>query len=132
MTASAPASARKKYSILIAEDTKAYSNILKTKFIAENFDVVVVENGKLLFPALEVHVPNIIILDLLMPEQDGFETLRLLKLHDKFKKIKVIVLTNLSQEEDKQKCMDLGAEEVFIKSNTPLHEIVDKIKTHLK
>lgn len=117
--------------VLLAEDTKAYSNILQTKLLGAGYEVVAVENGAEIFPALEKCKPQLILLDLLMPEQDGFETLRLLKADPKYKNIKVLILTNLSQDEDREKCLALGAEEVFIKSDTALHEIVAKIEKYL-
>jgi CheY-like chemotaxis protein len=117
--------------ILLAEDTKAYSNILQTKLIGAGYDVVAVENGAEILPALEKCKPQIILLDLLMPEQDGFETLRLLKSDPKHKHIKVLILTNLSQDEDRERCLALGAEEVFIKSDTALYEIVENVQNYL-
>ena len=75
--------------------------------------------------------PDIILLDLIMPVKDGFETLKDIKNDQELKDIKVIVLSNLSQEEDKQRVMYMGAVDFVVKANTSFKEVVQIIKRHL-
>ena len=67
------------------------------------------------------------LLDLIMPEMDGFAVLEALR--QKGNKMPVIVLSNLGQDEDKQKALALGATDYFVKANTPILEIVTKVKS---
>lgn len=68
-----------------------------------------------------------ILLDLIMPHMDGFAFMEQLK-----KKSPVIVLSNLGQDEDKERAKKLGAKDYFVKSNTPITEIIKKVKAHIK
>jgi len=75
--------------------------------------------------------PDLIVLDLVMPLKDGFETLKELKADDRFKNIPVIVVSNLGQEDDIKKAKTLGAIDYFVKANISLNEMVDIVKKHL-
>ena len=109
--------------ILIIEDEKALSRALSLKLQSEGFEVEVANDGELGLAAIKKFKPNLIILDLVMPKFDGFEVLA------KIKGKKVVVISNLSQDEDIEKAKKLGAKEYFIKSNVSLVDVVNKIKT---
>ncbi len=68
-----------------------------------------------------------ILLDLIMPQMDGFTFMEQLK-----KKTPVIILSNLGQDEDKERAKQLGAVDYFVKSNTPITEIIKKVKASIK
>jgi DNA-binding response OmpR family regulator len=68
-------------------------------------------------------------MDLMMPVMDGFKLLEELKKTDI--KIPVIISTNLSQEEDKKRVMDLGATDYFVKSDIPINEVIERVKQAL-
>lgn len=112
--------------ILIAEDDKPIAKALELKLKNSGFDVVTVSNGEEAMLEAEKGNLDMILLDLMMPKKDGFSFLE----EAKTKKIKtpVIILSNLSQEGDMQKAKKLGASNYFVKSNTPLIEIVANIK----
>ena len=76
-------------------------------------------------------VPDIILLDLIMPEKNGFETLEELKKMPETKDIPVIVLSNLGQDTDIKQSKDLGAVDYLIKSNYSMPEVIEKIKMYL-
>lgn len=120
----------KKY-ILIAEDDSSYRNIFETKIPSEGFDVFIAKNGKELIASLESRMPNLILLDIIMPELDGFETLKYLKTTDKFKNIPVVILSSLGQKEDMEKVKLLGASEYLVKGNISISELILKIKNYL-
>lgn len=116
--------------ILIIEDEKPMAKALELKLTHAGFDAVAVFNGEDGMNMIEKEAFALILLDLVMPKMDGFATLASLK--DKKIETPVMVLTNLSQEDDEKRAKDLGAKEFFIKSNTPIATIVEKVKQFLK
>lgn len=121
-----------KIKILIAEDDIFLVDVFKVKFESKNFEVKVALDGEQVIKALKDYEPTVILLDILMPNMDGFETLKALKKNPKWRKIPVIVTTNLSQSSDQEKAMKLGADDYLVKSNTSLETIVKKILFYSK
>ncbi|MCF7865013.1 MAG: response regulator [Candidatus Pacebacteria bacterium] len=116
--------------ILIIEDEKTLARALEIKLVKAGFDVRVVFNGEDGITLLEKDTFDLILLDLIMPKMDGFGVLN--SLLEKKIKIPVIVLSNLSHESDMKKAREFGAREFYIKSNTPLNVIIEKVKKILK
>lgn len=75
--------------------------------------------------------PDLILLDLILPGINGFEVLKVLKKDEAAKKIPVILLTNLSQKEDIEQGLALGADDYLIKTNFMPSEIVEKVRKFL-
>jgi len=113
--------------ILIVEDDKFLLNIYKLKFGAAGFNVSVASDGAAAIEFVTQKIPNVILLDLLMPKKDGFQVLKELKENPNWKSIPVIVASNLGQTEDLNKAMALGATNYFIKSNVRIDEVVDTV-----
>lgn len=115
--------------ILIAEDEKPMANALGLKLRSSGFETVLAYDGESAVSAVKASTFDLILLDLVMPNRDGFFVLAELK------KLKiatpVIVSSNLSQEEDINRAKELGARDYFIKSDTTLAEIVEKVKLAL-
>ncbi len=122
----------KKKKVLIVEDEKMLSEMYMTKFNMDGFEVVQAFDGKEGLDKAKTENPDIILLDIIMPKLDGFIVLRELKLDDSLKKIPVLLLTNLGQEDDIKKGKKLGAEDYFVKANHSPAEIVEKVKKLLK
>lgn len=120
-----------KKTILVVEDDNFYGNIYRTKLSKEGFDVTVVGNGDTAIEFARFKRPDLILLDLILPMKDGFEILKELKADDKLKDIKVIVSSNLGQEEDIKRAKDLGASDYFVKTNLSIQEMVDIVKKYL-
>jgi len=118
--------------ILVAEDDRFYANIYKTKLAKEGYEVVVTGDGVQALKVAREKKPALIILDLIMPVKDGFETLKELKADAVLKSVKVVVLSNLGQEEDIEKAKDLGAADYLVKTNLSITEMMEKIKGYLK
>lgn len=116
--------------ILVAEDEKPMAKALQLKLTNQGFDVTTVFNGEEAIEALEKENYDLMILDLMMPKLDGFGVLTQVK--EKGIKTKIIVASNLSQEEDANRAKEMGAVDFFVKSNTPITDIVDHIKGALK
>jgi DNA-binding response OmpR family regulator len=112
--------------ILIIEDERPLSHALELKFTHEGFDCTVANNGAEGLKEANTGKFAMILLDLIMPEMDGFTFLQNLK-----KKTPVIVLSNLGQDEDRARAKELGAKDYMVKSNTPITEIVKVVKTFL-
>lgn len=113
--------------ILIVEDEPSLLNPLVEKFKEKGFDVSSGQNGKAgLEKALEL-LPDLVLLDLVMPEMDGLTVLQRLRANEKSQNIKVIVLSNLSDVEKASKAAALGALDYIVKSDWKINDIVKRV-----
>ena len=120
-----------KQKILLVEDDDSLAAVYTTRFEAEGFAVQRVSDGEqALTAALEYH-PDIILLDIMMPKVDGFDTLDILRNTPQIGATKVIVLTALSQEGDRQRAKDLGADDYLVKSQVVIADVVERVRYHL-
>lgn len=117
--------------ILVAEDDKFYANIYQVKLAKEGYEVRVAEDGEQTLSEMKKRKPDLLLLDLIMPVKDGFEVLREMKADSILKDIKVLVLSNLGQEEDIKKAKDLGADDYLVKTNMSIQEMMEKVKSYL-
>ncbi|HLC38744.1 MAG TPA: response regulator [Patescibacteria group bacterium] len=116
--------------ILVADDEKSLARALELKLSDAGFKIVSVDNGIKAMQILEKENFDLIVLDLIMPDMDGYEVMEKLKvMHNQ---TPIIALSNLSQEEDIQKAKDLGANEYYIKSDVPIVEIVKHVQDFFK
>ncbi len=118
-----------KKKILIIEDEKPLAHALSLKLSHEGFDVVTTESGEEGLQFLAKEKFDLVLTDLIIPGVDGFKVLETIQ--EKKMKIPVIVITNLNQEEDKKRVFDLGASSFFVKSNSPISEIVKNVKSQI-
>ncbi len=118
--------------ILIIEDDKFFRDIISKKLQKENFDVITASDGKEAFVYLESSIPNLIILDLILPGLDGYEILSILKKDKKTSDIPVIILSNLGQQEEIDRAKALGVTDFMIKINFTLEEIVARVNQIFK
>lgn len=123
--------AASKKTIMVVEDDRFYGNICKVKLSKEGYTVVVMNNGAWALKAVAEKKPDLILLDLVMPEMDGFETLKALKNDPASATIPVIVLSNLGQPEDIKKALALGAIDYMVKTIIPIQKMVEKVRSHL-
>jgi putative two-component system response regulator len=118
--------------VLVVEDDSFYQKIYKTKLAKEDISAELASNGDEAIKIIkERGAPSLMMLDLIMPGKDGFQTLAEIKASPEMKDIPVIVLSNLSQEEDIKRIMEMGATEYLIKANTPIQDIVSRLKNAL-
>ena len=118
-----------KKKILIIEDEKPLAHALSLKLSHEGFDVVTTESGEEGLQFLAKEKFDLVLTDLIIPGVDGFKVLETIQ--EKKMTIPVIVITNLNQEEDKKRVFDLGASSFFVKSNSPISEIVKNVKSQI-
>src|SRR4051812_3906913 len=103
--------------IAIIEDDQAISQMYRFKFEAEGFTVETADNGKLGLELAESMKPDVILLDLMMPEMTGDEALEAMRKTDWGKEIKVIILTNVGEQELPPKVKELGVSGVILKAD---------------
>lgn len=120
-----------KKTILVAEDDPFYSNIYKFKLNKEGYTVFTATNGDEAIKIAKEHKPDLVLLDLIMPIKDGFETLREFKQDPSLKDVRVIVISNLGQDEDITRTKSMGAQDYLVKANMSIQEMMDKVKSYL-
>lgn len=126
MDASAP-----KKKILLVEDDDALANVYLMRLEAEGFDVRRVPNGEDALAAAKEYRPDLILLDAMMPKISGFDVLDILRNTTETANIKIIMLTALSQDSDKQRAQGLGVDDYLVKSQVVITDVVDRIRHHL-
>ncbi|MCK5332832.1 response regulator [Candidatus Parcubacteria bacterium] len=114
--------------VLIVEDDVYISEMYKIKFESENYETIIINDGTKIIEIIEHKTPDIILLDIVMPVMDGFDVLKMIKSNEKYRKIPVIMLTNLSQKESIEKGFELGAVSYIVKSHFTPSEVVKKVK----
>jgi DNA-binding response OmpR family regulator len=117
--------------IAIIEDDQAISQMYRFKFEGEGFDVQTAENGKLGLELAENMKPEVILLDLMMPEMTGDQMLAELRKKSWGKDIKVIILTNMGEQEIPDSVKKLGVSDVILKADMTPRQVADVVKKHL-
>ncbi|MEK7519418.1 MAG: response regulator [Patescibacteria group bacterium] len=118
--------------ILLVEDDPFLLDIYKTKFQEEGFSVQVAEDGEKALKMVGEDMPDILLLDIVLPSMDGFEFLKEIKSNDKLKNIRIVLLSNLGQKNEVEKGVALGADKYLIKAHYTPSEVVKEIKKILK
>ena len=131
-TSTASKSSQKGRKILVMEDEPILSQALTIELNSYGYEVSVADNGEDGMNMLYKNPPDLLLLDLLMPKKNGYEVLQELKSKKLFGKMKVIVFSNLGQEEEKKKAIALGAKHFFVKSAIDLEDLVAFIQKLLK
>jgi len=120
--------AENKTSILLVEDDSFISGMYFTKLNSLGFEVEVVEDGEAAWQRLEQDpLPDLVLLDVVLPKKDGFEILEDLRKAERTKKLPIILLTNLGQKPDVERGIKLGADDYIIKAHYTPTEVVEKI-----
>lgn len=120
--------------ILLVEDDSFLREICAKKLTKEGFSVFEAIDGDQALKDLEKTKPDMILLDIILPTINGFEVLEQIRANKdkKIKKIPIIMLSNLGQEEDVKKALSMGANDYLIKAHFTTEEIIEKIKSRLK
>ena len=117
--------------IAIVEDDQAISQMYRIKFEAEGYEVNTAENGKLGLELAQDMKPDIMLVDLMMPEMNGDEMLVKLRSTDWGKKIKVIVLTNMGEQEAPQILKTLDVRRFIVKAEMTPRQVAEMVKNEL-
>lgn len=114
--------------ILIVEDDPLTSRMYQQAFTFHNFEVEVSFDGEDGLEKVRKGKPTIILLDIMMPKMNGLKVLEKLEADPETKKIPVVMLTNLAEEQDAEAALSLGAIKYIIKSEYTPKQIVDMVK----
>jgi DNA-binding response OmpR family regulator len=117
--------------IAIIEDDNAISQMYRIKFEAEGYTVEIAENGKLGLALLEKFRPDITLLDLMMPEMTGEELLIELRKLDWGKDMKVIILTNMGEQEAPEIIKTLDVKAFIVKAEMTPRQVAELVKKQL-
>ena len=117
--------------IAIIEDDQAISQMYRIKFEAEGFEVETAANGKLGLELIEKMRPQIILLDLMMPEMNGDEMLAKMRTTDWGKNTKVIILTNVGEQEAPEQLKDLQVSAYIVKAEMTPKQVAELAKKEL-
>lgn len=117
--------------ILLVEDDNGLANVYTTRLQAENFDVRRVPNGEEALAAALAYKPDLVLLDVMMPKVSGFDVLDILRNTPETANVKIIMLTALSQDADRERADALGVDDYLVKSQVVIADVVEKIKQHL-
>jgi CheY-like chemotaxis protein len=118
--------------ILLVDDDRFLRKAAEATLRRHGFAVSTAVDGEDALRQVGREIPDLILLDLIMPKLQGFEVLRLLKQDPDTQQIPVIVLSNLGQESDVRQALEGGAVAYFIKSNLSLQELVSRVQENLK
>lgn len=114
--------------VAIIEDDQAISQMYRIKFEAEGYDVETAENGKLGLALCEQMKPEVILLDLMMPEMNGDEILEKLRQTDWGKSIKVVILTNMGEQEIPASVKSQNVSAVILKADMTPRQVAELVK----
>jgi CheY-like chemotaxis protein len=121
---------QKQGTIFLVEDNLDIREIYRLRFEVAGFSVETSENGLDCIARIDEVKPSLILLDIMMPEMDGFDVLRAIRKNfedNKVKNVPIIIWSNLSQDEDVHKALSLGATEYLRKSDYEGDDLVNKV-----
>jgi DNA-binding response OmpR family regulator len=117
--------------IAIIEDDPVISQMYRFKFEAASFEVQLANNGKRGVEMVKTFQPDLILLDLQMPEMNGADALEIIRKNEWGKNIPVIILTNMGEEESPKKLRALGIHSYIVKANLTPNQVLERVKQAL-
>ena len=117
--------------IVVADDDRMFRKVAETTLRRQGYEVTTASDGEEALQLIRSERPDMIVLDLIMPKLQGFDVLTILKQDTLTSAIPVIVLSSLTQEQDKQEALDLGAVAYFNKTTFSLSELVKQVENTL-
>ncbi len=112
--------------VLIIEDEKMVRNLMKKKLLERGYEVEIAENGKIGVEKIKEFGPDLILLDIIMPEMNGFEVLRAME-EEGLSEIPVIIISNSGQPVEIDKVKEFGVEDWIIKTDFDPKEVINKV-----
>ncbi len=117
--------------IMIVEDDASIYEMYKLKFEMEWFEVLVCDNWLKALSKITDFKPDVLLIDIMMPQMDGFETLKAIKeLTSTLRKTKIIILSNLNSLKDVEKWYELWADEYILKAAVTPKELIERIEKY--
>ncbi|MBX4200953.1 response regulator [Candidatus Parcubacteria bacterium] len=118
--------------ILLVEDDLFILDIYKQKFIQKGFAVEVATDGEMALDKARQILPDILLLDILLPKMDGWEVLKNVRQDPLFKDLKVVMISNLNIQDYQNQMKEFNVSKYFIKAETTPEELANTIKELLK
>jgi len=118
--------------ILLVEDDPFLIDIYTTKLKEVGYSLDVASDGEMALKKIREQKPDLMILDIVLPQLDGWEILRQIKADKNLKNLKIVILSNLGQKEEVEKGVELGAVKYLIKAHYTPTQVVEEIKKVLK
>ncbi|MCK5520257.1 MAG: response regulator [Candidatus Marinimicrobia bacterium] len=124
----------KTFTILIVEDEPDMQTALKIRLESIGFSILLASDGLEGFQMAKSHLPNLILLDIMLPKMDGFKVCQLLKLDNKYKQIPIVMLSARSSEQDLETGKRVGADFYLTKpfKTDDLLKIIRELMTKLR
>jgi two-component system response regulator PrrA len=113
--------------ILLVEDDRFLRRAAEASLRQRGFAVTVAADGEEALAKVRAEIPDLILLDLLMPKLTGIEVLRALRGEEATKKTRVLILSNSSREQDLEAIKELGVTDYLVKANLSLQELGDRV-----
>lgn len=117
--------------ILLVEDDEGLAAVYKQRFQAEGFEIKHVADGEAALSEAISFKPELILLDVMMPKISGFDVLDIIRNTPELSNVKVIMLTALSQDKDRQRAEELGVDAYLVKSKVVIADVVETVRQHL-
>jgi two-component system phosphate regulon response regulator PhoB len=117
--------------ILLVEDDDALANVYMTRLEAEGFTMMRAANGEEALSVAKEYRPDLVMLDVMMPKVSGFEVLDIMRNTPETADVKIMMLSALGQEGDKQKADSLGANDYLVKSQVVITDVITRVRSLL-
>jgi CheY-like chemotaxis protein len=113
--------------ILLIEDEEIMVNLLQKKLTQEGYEISVARDGEEGLKLIREAVPNLVLLDIIMPKKGGFEVMEVMQKDRRLRKIPVIIISNSGQPVELDRAKELGAKDWLIKTDFDPQEVLDKV-----
>ena len=117
--------------VLVVDDEAAARNALTKLLRREGYETVAAGNGREALHALEAKTPDLVLLDVMMPELDGLELLEVLHAHPRWKALPVVMLTAVSDTNCIRRAEQLGAKKYLVKASFSVAEMLGHVRTYI-
>lgn len=121
----------KQSKILIIEDDAYISEMYEFKLVSDGYLVEVVPDGYVGLDYMSKHLPKLVLLDIVMPKIDGFAVLQKIRENPQWNDVPVVMLTNLGQKDNVDRCLEMGANGYIIKAHFTPAEVLEEIKKYI-
>lgn len=117
--------------IMIVDDETEFSTLFKLRLEAEGYHVTYCPNGATALAQAPEIKPDLVMLDIMMPDISGLEVIQKLRAAPETKDAYVIMYSALTKQGDSEKALELGADEFIVKSNMPFAQVIERVNTAL-
>lgn len=121
----------KKKKVMIVEDDTVLANALSVSLQSEGYELSLATDGEEAERMIQEEIPDLVLLDLLLPIKNGFEVLKVMRQNPKTKDIPVVILTNFEQETSINEGKKLGAVDYIVKANIDIQDVPTIVRKYL-